>query len=204
MPPISVPTSRPLPAGVIVSIDRYSEPDNSPLLSIAKEQLRAETTAHDALIQRLIDSSVRYVEQIARVSLFDQSRRLVLDSPPNDDYIPLFGPPVKAVTTFTTYNLQDIADTTFAGYLLDIPGVRLILKNGYSWPDNLRPRSAVQIVYTTGFGTTVAGLPRDLVQAVLLLTTHWYENPSAVGCDPSPEMANSVRDIVGIERRWRL
>jgi uncharacterized phiE125 gp8 family phage protein len=191
-------------AGRIVALERSTEPDNSPLLSVAKENLRIETTAQDALLQRLINAAVRYVEMISRKSLLDQGRRLTLDNFPAEEFVQLYAPPVKAVTSFTTYDENDVPDATFADYTLDLRGSRILLKYGFQWPVNLRSASAVVIVYTTGHGTTAAALPQTLLEAVLMLVAHWYQNPSAVGCDVGPELAHSVEALIGIERDWRL
>lgn len=190
--------------GRLVSATLTTPPSNIPLLATAKEHLAVETSASDALLQRFIDAAVRYVELAARVALFDQSRTVVMDSFPEEDFIQLYGKPLKAVTTFTTYNTADVADTTFDKYTLDIPGARLLLKTNYSWPSSLRDNSAVHILYTCGHGATVAVLPSNLVQAVMLLVGTWFSNRESGGCVITPEMAMGVSDLIGQARELRL
>lgn len=191
-------------AGRLVSLTVSTPPVNTPLLAMAREHVAVETSASDTLLQRFVDTAVRYVELAARMSLFDQSRTLVLDSFPDDGFVQLYGKPIKAVTSFTTYNILDAADTTFTQYAIDAPGSRLLLKSGYSWPTSLRDNSAVHIVYTSGHGTTVAALSPNLVQAVMLMVGHWFANRESGGCGVTSELAMGVSDLIGVSRDLRL
>lgn len=191
-------------AGKAVGITLTTPPSNTPLLATAKEHLAVETSASDALIQRFVDAAVRYVEIASRTSLFDQSRTLVLDSPPDDDFIQLYSQPLKTITSFTTYNTLDVADTTFTQFTADVVGTRLLLNYGYYWPTYLRDNSAVKIVYVSGHGATVAALPPNLVQAVMLLVGHWFANRESGGCTVTPELAMGVSDLAGQVREPRI
>lgn len=190
--------------GRVVDIALSTLPSNIPLLATAKEHLVVETSASDALIQRFVDAAVRYVELASRISLFDQGRTLVLDSFPDAGFIQLYGSPVKTVTSFTTYNTLDVADTSFNKFTVDVPGSRLLLNYNYSWPSGLRDNSAVKIIYTTGHGTTVAALPPNLVQAVMLMVGHWFANRESGGCVVTPELAMGVSDLIGQAREVRI
>lgn len=190
--------------GRMVSLTRSTPPSNVPLLTVAKDHLTVETSASDTLLQRFIDAAVKYVEDVSRMSMFTQARTLVLDSFPNEYFIQLYSKPIISVTSFTTYDELDAPTTTFADYSLDIPGTRLLLNYGFQWPVDLRVNSAVKIVYQTGHGLTAATLPPTLVQAVMLLVGHWYQNREAGGCLVTPELAYGVADIIGIEREHRL
>lgn len=203
MADISFTAKRLLP-GRLVSAVQSTAPDNTLLLATAKELLAVETTASDALIQRLINAAVAYVERAARVALFDQSWTAVFDSFPDNDALLLVMRPLKTVTSFTTYDELDAATTSFAGYTVDTAGARLMLKDGQQWPVDLRALSAVKVVYVVGHGTTVAALPPELVQAVMLLVGHWYSGREAVGCVANPEMAYSVSALIGIRREFML
>jgi len=190
--------------GRLISVTLTTPPVNTALLATAKEHVAAETTDSDTLLQRYIDAAVRYVEKAARTSLFDQAHTLVLDSFPEEDYIQLYGKPIKSVTTFTTYSTADVADTTFNKYTLDIPGSRILLKYGYAWPSSLRDNSAVHILYASGHGTTVAALPPNLVQAVMLLVGTWFANRESTSCTVTPELVMGVSDIIGQARELRI
>lgn len=191
-------------AGRLVGLTLSTPPINTPLLATAKEHVAVETSASDVLLQRFVDAAVRYVELASRMSLFDQGRTLVLDSFSDDGFIQLYGKPIKAMTSFTTYNTLDVADATFTQYTIDIPGTRLLLKSGYSWPTSLRDNSAVKIIYTSGHGTTVAALPPNLVQAVMLMVGHWFANRDVGGCGVTPELAMGVSDLIGQAREIRI
>jgi uncharacterized phiE125 gp8 family phage protein len=194
---------RPYRPGYLASIKQTTVPDNSPLLLTVKSHLKITTTAEDTLLQIYIDAAVRYVEQVSRRSLFDQSWTLVLDSFPSDNKFDLYQGPVVSVTTFTAYNLANDPDATFSDYVLDIPGERILLNSGATWPTALRAHASVAVVYATGHGTTVAGLPSALLQAVLKLVGDFYVNRDEA-CTVTPESAFGVSTLLAGERRWRL
>jgi uncharacterized phiE125 gp8 family phage protein len=191
-------------AGRLVGITLSTPPSNVPLLATAKDHVAVETSASDALLQRYVDAAVRYVELASRTSLFDQSRTLVLDSFPDEDFIKLYSSPLKSVTSFTVYDTLDVADATFNKYTVDVVGTRLLLNYGYYWPTYLRSNSAVKIVYVSGYGTTVAALPPNLVQAVMLLVGSWFANRESGGCTVTPELAMGVSDLIGQARELRV
>ena len=194
----------PVRPGVVVSVRDLTPPVNSPLLPYAKEQLVIENADHDTLLRRLIDAAVIYITLASRKVLFNLTREMVLDSFPDKDFIDLYTAPLVSVEAFTTFNEADVADSTFTGYTVDTPGARLLLKDSAYWPSNLRGNSAVRIAYTVGHGSNMAQMPPELVQAVMLLVGHWYQNRAAGGCDITAEMAFGVSDIIAQTRVMRL
>lgn len=189
----------------IVAIKQTTPPNNTPLLETAKTHLKLPGASEASLLELelYVNAAVAYVELVGRRSLFNQAWTVTLDTLPGGDFIHLFNGPVQSITSFTTYDEDNTADATFAGYFADTAADRLCLNDGESWPTDLRSRVAAVIVYATGHGTSVASLPPALVQAVLLLVAHWHANRDLT-CAVSEEMAIGVSAILGISRKLHL
>jgi len=194
---------KPSRPGRVAGLQRSTDPDNSVFLTTVKSHLKLSGTAEDTLLQLYIDGAVEYIELVSRRSLLDQAWTLTLDELPACDRLELYMGPVKAVTTFTTYDLSNNVDTTFADYVVDTAGDRLLLNSGYTWPVNLRRSAAAVIVYTTGHGATLASLPPVFIQAVLMLVGYFHVNRD-VSCTVDPAMAGDIATLLNTKRRWRL
>lgn len=182
---------------------RTAEPDNSGFLTTVKSHLKISGTAEDTLLQIYINGAVRYIEQVSRKSLLNQTWTLTLDTVPAYDKLTLYMGPVQAVTSFTTYDLDNNADATFSDYVVDTAGDRLLLNSGFAWPVDLRRGAAIVIVYTTGYGSAITSIPATMLQAVLMLVGYFHVNRD-VSCTVSSAMAGDVASLLSTERRWRL
>jgi uncharacterized phiE125 gp8 family phage protein len=188
----------------IVAMQQTTPPDNTPLLDTAKIHLKAGDTEAELLeLELYVNNAVAYVERIGRRSLFNQAWTITLDTLPSGNYVQLVQGPVQSITTFTTYDDANNADTTFADYFEDTAGDRLCLNYEATWPTDLRHRASVTIEYATGYGDAVADLPPTMVQAVLLLVGHWHANRDLT-CAVSKEMAYGVTATLGVNRRLHL
>jgi uncharacterized phiE125 gp8 family phage protein len=198
--------NRPERAPRYVGDQRTTAPDNSVFLATVKSHLKIEVADEDTLLQVYIDAAVTYIEKQTRRSLLTQSWTVVYDSLPNATYLELSRGPLQSVTTFTTYDDADAATTTFADYNVDTLGDRLALKDGYSWPTDIRNRAGVKIEYVTGYGGALADVPEDIVQAVLMLVGYWNSNRDLM-CSVSTVSGSvmaPVNALIGSARRWRL
>lgn len=189
----------------IVAIKQTTAPNNTPLLETAKTHLKLPSASEAVLLELelYVNAAVAYVELVGRRSLFTQAWTITLDTLPSGDFMHLFNGPVQSITSFTTYNEDNVADATFTGYFADTASDRLCLNDGESWPTALRSRVAAVVVYATGYGTSVASLPPTFVQAVLLLIGHWHANRDLT-CAINTEMALGVSAILGTSRKLHL
>lgn len=179
---------------------------NEPIdLSKAKEHLRVEEedTEEDGLITAYMSSARGTLEDFTRRSLAVKSYMLTLDSF-QGSLIRLPYPPAVSVESFNYIDAEgNENEVNTSSYILDNHSTpaRLVLKNGHQWPTNLQQINAVQITYKAGY--TKENLPRPLYQALLMLTSHMYEErqPVIVGTSVA-ELPYAIDSLVWPYRVW--
>ncbi len=177
-------------------------------LSDMKIYLRVDGTDDDTLITDLIKSSSEVIKNYLRRPLISETFEFFMDAFGDDnngdeklisygsgefvgsrnhilgegDYIELPFPPIKSVTSITTYDRLNVG-TVFSStsYQIDELGGRIYLNEGYSWPDNLRNKEAIKIEFIAGFGDTEASIPLPIKQAIKEYTSCIYDCKS--DCD---------------------
>jgi len=185
-----------------MSLKLKTAPTEEPVaVDLIRQHLKLDTSDDDVLIQEYIGTAREFVENQTHRAMFTQTWTLWLDGFPIDSaalgwwdgvrqgalvqgvssHIEIPRPPLVSVTHLKTYDTDDVA-TTFdsAGYFVDIasePG-RLALASGYTWPSSLRLTNAVEVEFVAG--QAVTNIPRTLRHAVMLLTSHLYENREIV------------------------
>jgi len=176
----------------------------------AKEHLRVTATSEDAYITTLITVARRSLEVMIQRALITRSLKAYADYFPSSRVIELPFPPLVAVSalkyivsgstteTYTTY--------AAANYRVDVnsqPG-RIILLDGYYWPDVWNNGDAVEISFTAGYGTGRTTIPKELIQALLLLISHWYvvRQPVITGTIVN-EMPKAVEHLAMPFRCWQ-
>ena len=172
-----------------MNLKLQTAPTTEPVtLAEAKNHVRVDTTADDALITGLITAARLSVETFTRRALITQVWDLYMDRFPGRDTILLPRPPLISTleTPVTiTYRLMAGTEMTFSSsnYVVDTtsePGrIKLVL--AAAWPgDVLYPLAGVRVRYPAGYGAAAA-VPQIYKQAILLLVGHWYENREQVG-----------------------
>lgn len=153
-------------------------------LEQAKLHLHVSGADEDSLIDSYIMAARTWIEARTKRALVTQTCEYAFDSfPCSDAPILLPRPPLRSVTSVTSYSTSD-APAVFASsnYLVDTasePG-RIALNNGASWPsDGLRAANAGVVQFEAGYGAPAA-VPKSVVQALLLLVGHWYAVREAV------------------------
>lgn len=204
-------------------------PVNKPVsLSDMKTQLRVDTSDDDDLINGYIDASADYFKHYLRRSLITETIELSADgfvrseddddlgllrlgagthygsrehilNRPNEIELPFL--PIQSITSVKTFNRSNIESTFDASnYNLDEQGGRLYLNEGVSWPDNLRDREAVKIVYVAGYGDDPADIPSIIRQAIKEHVSMMYDcRGVCIPCDNVMRMVASykIRDYLG-------
>lgn len=172
----------------------------------AKVHIRFEEDSEDALIGRLIKAAREYAERHQNRTFITRRWRLSLERFPSGRTIYLPRPPLQSVEAIT-YMLADgtmeTLDPTL--YVVDTesePGAVHLLP-GVSWPGApLGPGMPVRVDFKAGYGDPASG-PGSVVQAMLLLVAHWFENREAVtvGVTSQP-VAFAVEALLNPDRVW--
>ena len=135
---------------------------------------------NDNYLTALIRAATKAVETYTGLSLLSQTVKDVHDCFPAGR-MPVFLrlAPVSAVVsidyTDTAGDAQTWASSEYETELTSSPA-RLAPGVGYSYPATLSKIGAVEITYIAGFGATAASIPQDIIHAVKLMLTDYYEN----------------------------
>lgn len=149
-------------------------------LQEAKDHLRLDTDAHDAMVQVQIQAAREHVEMFTRRQLVTATWLLTL---------PAFPP----VVTFPYPPLHRVVTVQYldpAGQLVLLPATSYTVRTdlepgqvfpapGGSWPATQGSAQAVQITFEAGYGATGAAVPARARQAILLLVGDFYEHAEA-------------------------
>lgn len=170
-------------------------------LSDAKDFLRIDGTDDDDVLTSLIAVARTYVEDASGHSLAAKTVEIAIDAFPAHDFIALSGPPVTSVTS-VKYYAQDDTESTFSSsaYTLDDYGVqhRIRLNYGYTWPiTTLRDVNGVLVRYVCGYDSST--LPANMLHAVKLLISHWYETRCMTG-KVTDEVSLTVTSLISQRR----
>ncbi len=173
-------------------------------LEVAKvrvDHLRSAIPDDDAYIQTLIATAAEYVEEHACVALMESTWRMRLDRFPTGT-VPLVLPManVTAVTEVAYTDPNGVAASwDLANVKLSADRSPPLLRpaRGKSWPSAASEPDAVSITFTAG-AAKVEDVPPVLVQAMLLLIGHWYENREAIVVGTiTKEMERAVDALIG-------
>jgi uncharacterized phiE125 gp8 family phage protein len=145
---------------------------------LAKAHLGIEAgfTADDTLIDAYIAAARQFVE--------DRTGRVLVSASFTEvraafgDYITLYRQPVTALTSIA-YTDASGADVPYEGAIERLTAIppRLYPPAGSTFPE-LGANGLVTIEYEAGYGA--GEVPAPLIQAILLLVGHWYQNRSTV------------------------
>ena len=166
-------------------------------LSAMKAFLRVDGSDEDDIITEFIAAATEEAKNYTKRSLINRTLKFTLDRiPPREhkewwdgvrqasisvlhgdsDSITLPFPNLQSVTSFVTYDDADNASTFDASnYGADTAGARIYLKQGDTWPSDLRDHAAIEITYVSGYGATAADVPSSIISAVKMHVMEMYE-----------------------------
>lgn len=167
-------------------------------LNEAKNHARIDHTDDDALVDRLINQAVGFIEgpNGYAISLREQAYKMYMEAFPSEIDIPLH--PVKSVDSIT-YELS--GTQTFSSTLYEVDAIcgRVRLLSGESWPSIDTVYNPITVNFTVGYDT----LPEELKGAVYMLVAHWYDHPEAAA-GSMLEIPFGVSAILEQHRRARF
>jgi hypothetical protein len=180
------------------TVTRTTAPATEPVtLEDAKAWMRIDIDDDDALITSLIVAAREYAEKYLGRALVTQTWKYSLDmvrSRLGDDLgagwydMPvseLFEPmprvidlpykPLISITSVTTYSPDNTSAVYSASnYIADTANGRLVLDETAAWPSPLRDRAAIEVVYVTGYGSTL-NVPDGIKTAIKMHAQKMYD-----------------------------
>ena len=147
----------------------------------AKDFLKVDTTADDALIDNLVAAATEscqiYTNQYFLKTIVEQY------SDTWANIYTLYKSPVSKINHIKYYDSDDTEQTLgVSNYILDDVSkpARIGLAVDATLPDLSDRINAVHVNYSVGYGITSADVPEGIKQAVLLTLGNWYENRQTV------------------------
>ncbi len=134
----------------------------------------------DELLTSLIAAATKTVESYTGLALISQAIQQIHDGFPQGRRVILLRvAPATAVTsityTDTAGDSQTWSNTEYDVDLVSFPP-RINPKPDFFYPMSSTKIASVAVNYTAGFGATKAAIPSDIVHAVKLTLTDFYEN----------------------------
>lgn len=160
----------------------------NPVLSTAeaKRHLREDLsdTNNDSDIDAIVEAATFQCEMHTNRKFITRTVTMTLTGFPNGRVLPL---PFGQLQSVTSINYEDVdsADKLWAASNYQVntavePGL-IVLAPDIDWPDTEDEReAAVTIVYDCGYGDAATDVPANAVQAVKVLTHHFYNHRDAV------------------------
>ena len=187
------------------SLRRTVAPTVEPVLwAEAKLYCRIDDDTEQATVEALIAAARHTVEELTQKQLITATWVRTLDRFPETHPIDLPRGPLASVASISYTDENGDAQTLAAsGYQVDLvndpgrilPGVDLV------WPDTrANALNTVTITYTAGYGATGASVPPPLIQAILMLVSHWFEHREAVALTQMSEVPFAVQRLVSFYR----
>jgi len=171
-------------------------------LAEVKLHLRVDISTDDTLITALIAAARQMVEERIGISLLTQTRDVYGLTFPTGTVLTLPYGPVQSVTGVYYTETDSANESTFdaTSYLTQVWRDAVVLKSGYTWPNN----ATMRVRYVAGY-TAAASVPQRIKQAILLIIGHWYENREATQGTTVRELPLAVESLLNLERvHWGL
>ena len=151
-----------------------------------KSQLRITGTSQDTMLGLLIKAARQHAEDYLRYSIIATVWELYLDAfPASGEPIWVQKSPVSLGTPSTTtlkyYNTSGVLTTLTenTGYVVDYNSAPARVYEAYdkTWPSTRVIPNAVVLKFTAGYANAAA-VPDQIKQAILMIASTLYENPS--------------------------
>lgn len=175
-----------------------TEPTIEPLTSAETiNYLRLDSGVDNMLVESLITTARNWVENYTNRTLINTTYKLSLDNisefdvplkegfytgaykTPYVDYISLPRSPISSVTHIKYFNDSDTESTwATSNYYVDTVRVpaRIVLRDGGSFPTDLRKANGLEVTYVAGYGANRSDVPEAIRTAMLQYITNLYEH----------------------------
>lgn len=183
---------------------RISAPTVAPVsLDDAKAHVRVDSSFEDGYISGLIEAAVAHFDGTGVLgrAIITQTWAEWVGNSPGSVRLPV-GPfqSLTSIEYYDTDNALQTADVADFEVRLDGDFVRVLPKDGASWPGAYSRRDAIKITYVAGYGDAATDVPASIRHAILLTVGHWYQNREAVSEVAMKEVPLAVQSLIGVER----
>lgn len=194
---------------MIFSFSRKTAPTSEPIsLAEFKIQIRhvlaSDDTTEDVLLARCLAAGRGWVETYTMRSLMTQTWQMSLEAFPACVWLPR-STPLASITHVKYYDtsnaLQTLSADTYTTPAFAMPAY-VKLADTYAWPVTALRDDAVQIEYVTG-ASSAANVDTALVQAVVLLASHFYSQREPGGVLPAEVQAAAETLCSQLRAYWR-
>lgn len=173
--------------------------------NVADSSLGAQAPAINTTVDRLLTiliASARFTaENLLKRYLITQTVDVYLDGFSNDIILPRY----QSITSITYTNSSGNTTTLSTDYYsVDASnGGRLILNNGYQWPETLDQENSVKIRLVVGYGSNRSDVPECIRHWMLMRIKQAYDNRDPVSMTDIVEFPYSYVDgLLDSERVW--
>lgn len=164
-----------------------------------KEYLRIDTDDEQAVISRLLSAATTSAQRTTRRQFITATYELGLDGFPCGGRIELPNNPLQSVTSvkYTDSN-GDEQTVDSDDYIVNTASLVGFVEPAFdvSWPIPQSISDSVKVRFICGYGDDGTSLPEDLVLAVKLLTSHWYEQRTPGSSDSISEVFMTVSSLL--------
>lgn len=153
-------------------------------------QITADDHQHDGELSAFITAAREQFEHETGVICASSTWSLTCDEWPCE-YFEIHARPITAISSITYYDTASAQQTLASSvYRLDASYAtpQVSLKYDQSWPDARGHSGDIVVTFTAGYASQAA-VPGRVVQALLLLIGHWFDQRNAVN------IGNIVNDI---------
>ena len=165
-----------------MSLTQTSAPGVEPItLQQAKDHLRVSHNDEDAIIEPLITAARQHVEAYTKRALITQTWAWSMDA-----FATLLSPPLPPLQSVSSIAYIDAAGDSqtlaSSNYRVDSASEPARITEAYdtTWPTTRQVTNAVTVTFIAGYGDAGHDVPQPIIQAMLLLIGHWYENREAL------------------------
>jgi uncharacterized phiE125 gp8 family phage protein len=147
-----------------------------------KSQLRITNSTQDTMLLALTKAARQHVEDYLRYSIITATWELYLDEfPPSGECIWIQKSPVTSITFLKYINSDGVLTTLIENtdFVSDYNSLPACIYEAYNqmWPIPRLIKNSVIVRFVAGYANAAA-VPEQIKQAILMLASSLYENPS--------------------------
>lgn len=171
-------------------------------LDLAKQNLGIFHALQDELVATKLQGAIAYVQEHCSIQLAEAEFVLTADTlTPNGLPLRLLPYPLISISKFEIIRAgaTDYEEVAAADYRVDFYGniPRLSLRNSVTLSGS---EACVKVTFKAGF-SSVAAIPAQLINAVLMVCHHTYENPGVILVGKS---ASALPNMDMFLKDWRV